>query len=141
MVLVRLSPTMPSPVTEPDAATHALALLCAAATAKYAAFALGAFPALAPDSYGVLGVEALTRELGREAVLHRGRAGGPLPPPVSLPEHECSPRWDLSIRSRLGDAVRFVVVTLSLGACGRRADGAYWRPRAQAVPYSELLSA
>ncbi|KOO28234.1 kinesin-like protein kif17-like protein [Chrysochromulina tobinii] len=155
MVLVPCLPAtmeyMPHPLPwGDDVETHAVALLSFALAAKYLTFALGAFPALSDDAYGVIGVGAAVKEVGREAISQRS-VGDSLQAPAYLPE----PDWFAFTPGRgpIGslcmwavEAVYCTLVVLTLGLCGRRSDGTYWgsysKPSASPeVPYSQLLEA
>lgn len=124
--------------------THALALLAASLVAKYLSFALGAFPAMADETYGVVGVSAATKEAGREATLRQaGQSAASLPAPVDLPENACfspSPSGGLGhLCASFGALLHCLTVVLSLGLLGRHSDGTYFRQRASA--YYEPLDA
>ena len=139
-------PPVPRPLTEPTLRADALALAACALGAKYLAFAYAVLPAT-EASYGVAGVGVATRELGRAAILRRGEPGV-LPHPAGLPPHSTcgAAQAARGLASRACDgaaqAVHYLLVVLTLGVCGRRADGSYYEP--QQLPeeaYEELLSA
>ena len=118
-----------------------VALLCAAVTSKYLAFAACVFPAMSDDSYGVVGVLQRTKERGRAVCASPDAAATELPATApALP----SAATGIAARAcaAVGAATHFTFVVLTMGLYGRQSDGTYFsHASGYDVHYDELYEA
>ena len=134
MVVVGLSEDgwVPRPPDDVEVRTLIVSTLCACVTIKYLAFVTCVFPAMHEDSYGVVGVLAHTRAAGRavfaEAATPAKAANPGLPMPIWLPPPSVTGNSGYARKTlRVVAAVpHAVLVVLTCGLCGRKADGTYF---------------
>ena len=140
-VLFGVSEYAPNQPSDAHLRIEIVAILWAAVSTKYLAFAACVFPAMSDDSYGVIGVLSSTKERGRYACASPGAPSADLP--AQAPALPSAP---LGLTTRtcyaLGAALHHVLVILSLGLYGRQIDGTYFsHASGYEVYYDELYEA
>jgi hypothetical protein len=149
MCLCGLSPHAPRPVVDEQLRLELVALLTAAAVAKYVAFAACVFPATTEESYGVPGVSQATKERGRSgtsaaSISTHGAARGLGSHPSGLPpppfSSDSSFASAMSLDGLLACAYQALII-LTLGLWGRQVDGTYSRHANHYIPLQDPYSA